>query len=314
MRFGGWRYALRGRRHALWRWRYAVRGWRHALWRCTSRRHALWPRPLRGPTLRRHGGHAVFSALWPDTLPRHALWPHARAWPHRFHADRPGEPPLRPGAAGGMGEDGAFAAARRRRQQVRRHDSARGRDSRLAAGRPLHGQAAVAGGRPLMPLTDMAWRLRIMPASGTTPLPARSPVTTGVQAPRLLRLVWQSFLAVCGGRCVTAVFWPWPWYEPFWGYGGDYALSNVFWAGPGSLPAYYSNTTSTTFTAAAPADMPAALAGPARAGQWPTPKLNRHPRRRPSCAGLCRPGARRGDLPINDIEHTVVPPATRSQP
>jgi LTXXQ motif family protein len=112
------------------------------------------------------------------------------------------------------------------------------------------------------------------------------------------------------GDVFTAVLWPWPWYEPFWGYGGDWALSNVLWAGPPATPTYYSNTQIYDIYGS----------GGGRSGSSTAsaggPVANAQTTDKPAATDLAQacaelaPGV--ADLPIGDIERTVGPTGDQS--
>ncbi|HJZ31552.1 MAG TPA: Spy/CpxP family protein refolding chaperone [Hyphomicrobiaceae bacterium] len=102
------------------------------------------------------------------------------------------------------------------------------------------------------------------------------------------------------GDIVTAVLWPTPWFEPFWGYGSDYALTNILWVGPGGGAPYagnpaitdiYGSGSSRQRQGAADAD----AQGPDAADDNALTQ---------ACAELA-PGVT--DLPINDIARRLSP-------
>jgi hypothetical protein len=119
------------------------------------------------------------------------------------------------------------------------------------------------------------------------------------------------------GDVFTAVLWPWPWYEPFWGYGGDYALSNVLWAAPGALPASYGNGNiydiyggssgrygSAVGTGGSSGRYGSAVGTNEKAASGANSETPTEADVAQACADLA-PGVT--DLPVNDIERTVHP-------
>jgi hypothetical protein len=106
------------------------------------------------------------------------------------------------------------------------------------------------------------------------------------------------------GDVFTAVLWPWPWYEPFWGYGGDYALSNVLWTAPAVLPASYSNSRIYDIYGGSSGRYGSAAATNENAANATSPETPTEADVAQACADLA-PGV--ADLPVNDIERTVHP-------
>src|SRR5262245_49435083 len=109
-----------------------------------------------------------------------------------------------------------------------------------AAGRALHGQAA--GGRPLHAFNGRGLG-HVQHAAFRHNAFANKVVFHNRAFKHFGCCSWFGtvFWPFVVGDVFTDVFWPSFWYEPFWGYDGDFALSNVLWVGPGSLSAPYGN-------------------------------------------------------------------------
>jgi hypothetical protein len=103
------------------------------------------------------------------------------------------------------------------------------------------------------------------------------------------------------GDVFTAVFWLTPWYEPFWGYGGDYLLSSVLWTGPGE--AYSSNNDLYGIYGRERLADVAASSG--KVANMPPSQEQAAEADLAQACGELAPGV--SDLPINDIERTVTP-------
>src|SRR5262245_16025508 len=111
------------------------------------------------------------------------------------------------------------------------------------------------------------------------------------------------------GDVFTAVLWPWPWYEPFWGYGGDWALSSVLWAGPPATPTYYSNTQIYDIYGSGGGRSGSTAGGGGPVANAQTTDEPAAVDLAQACAELA-PGV--ADLPIGDIERTFGPTGDQS--
>jgi len=111
------------------------------------------------------------------------------------------------------------------------------------------------------------------------------------------------------GDVVTAVLWPWPWYEPFWGYGSDYALSNVLWVGPAATPSYYSNAGLYDIYGSGSGRTGSSAGAGGSLANAQTTEVPAEADLAQACADLA-PGV--SDLPIGEIERTVTPTGDQS--
>lgn len=198
---------------------------------------------------------------------------------------------------GGLTAQRGFAASRLTGANTRFTGSngLRAATAGIAGARLWHGQAGAAGARAVLHqggfrhnafASKVAWN------------------TWGFRRHGCCGWFGKIFWPFVVGDVFTAVLWPWPWSEPFWGYGGDYALSNVLWVGPATTPTSYSNTpiydiygTGAGRAAGAPGGGGAVADAPAEADLAQ------------ACAELA-PGV--ADLPISDIERTVGPTGDQS--
>src|SRR5262245_1699025 len=172
-----------------------------------------------------------------------------------------------------------------------------------AAGRFLHGQATGTGLRPLHAFN--AQGLRPFHQGGFRHNAFANKVALHNWAfKRHGCCVWfgKVFWPFVAGDVFTAVLWPSPWYEPFWGYGDDYQLSSVLWVGAGGGEPSYSSTGLSDIYGSGRLGSVASSGGSRPSKQAAQEQADTELAQ--ACGDLA-PGVT--DLPINDIERTVLP-------
>jgi hypothetical protein len=172
----------------------------------------------------------------------------------------------------------------------------------VAAGRFLHGQATGTGLRPLHAFN--AQGLRPFHQGGFRHNAFASKVALHNWAfKRHGCCVWfgKVFWPFVAGDVFTAVLWSSPWYEPFWGYGDDYLLSSVLWVGAGGGEPTYSSTNLADIYGSG--RLGVVSSGGSRPSK-PAAQEAADAELAQACGDLA-PGVT--DLPINDIERTVLP-------
>jgi len=172
-----------------------------------------------------------------------------------------------------------------------------------AAGRFLHGQATGTGLRPLHAFN--AQGLRPFHQGGFRHNAFANKVALHNWAfKRHGCCVWfgKVFWPFVAGDVFTAVLWPSPWYEPFWGYGDDYQLSSVLWVGAGGGEPSYTSTGLSDIYGSGRLGSVASSGGSRPSKQAAQEQADTELAQ--ACGDLA-PGVT--DLPINDIERTVLP-------
>jgi hypothetical protein len=237
------------------------------------------------------------------------------AMPGRGPGGFANHPVNRPLARATPGSPGLHAFARGNVGGVNRFQGMRGVGAAgAAAGRTFHGQAAgaaagrafhgqAAGGRQFHAF-DGRGLGRFQHAAFRHNAFANKVAfhNRAFRHPGCCRFFGKVFWPFVVGDVFTDVLWPSPWYEPFWGYDGDYALSNVLWVGPGSLSPAYSNVydiyggSSGRYAGATRSDD--------KVANTPSSDTPTDADLTQACTDLA-PGVT--DLPINDIERTVAP-------
>ena len=222
--------------------------------------------------------------------------------PIGFNANRPVNRPSARATAGSMGQ---HTFARSNVAGVNRSAGmTRAAAAGAAAGRAFHGQAAVAGGRPVHAFDGRGFGG--FQHAGFRHNAFASKVAFhnwAFKHPGCCGWFGKVFWPFVVGDVFTAVLWPGPWYEPFWGYGGDYALSNVLWAGPSSLQASYSNSNIYDIYGGGSGRYGGLARSDAKVANAPSSDTPTEADVTQACADLA-PGVT--DLPINEIEHTVL--------
>jgi LTXXQ motif family protein len=224
--------------------------------------------------------------------------------PTGFNANRAVNRPLARATPGSMGQ---HAFARGNVAGVNRFAGMAGAGAAAAgaaAGRALHGQAGAAGGRPFHAFDGRG--LGRFQHAGFRHNAFASKVAFhnwAFKHPGCCGWFGKVFWPFVVGDVFTAVLWPSPWYEPFWGYGGDYALSNVLWVGSGSLQASYSNSNIYDIYGGGSGRYGSLARSEEKVANAPSSDTPTEADVTQACADLA-PGVT--DLPINEIERTVL--------
>jgi hypothetical protein len=215
-------------------------------------------------------------------------------------ANRPFSRPLGSMSPGGRPFSGGAANANR----MAIGSGVRAAAAGAAAGGLLHGQAAGSGSRPFHAFN--AQGLRPFHQGGFRHNAFASKVALHNWAfKRHGCCIWfgKVFWPFVAGDVFTAVLWPAPWYEPFWGYGDDYLLSSVLWVGAGGGEPTYSSTNLSDIYGSGRLGSVASSGG-SRPPSKPAAQEQADAELAQACGDLA-PGVT--DLPINDIERTVLP-------
>ncbi|HXE67864.1 MAG TPA: Spy/CpxP family protein refolding chaperone [Hyphomicrobiaceae bacterium] len=224
--------------------------------------------------------------------------------PTGFNANRAVNRPLARATPGSMGQ---HAFARGNAAGVNRFAGMAGAGAAAAgaaAGRALHGQAGAASGRPFHAFDGRG--LGRFQHAGFRHNAFASKVAFhnwAFKHPGCCGWFGKVFWPFVVGDVFTAVLWPSPWYEPFWGYGGDYALSNVLWVGSGSLQASYSNSNIYDIYGGGSGRYGSLARSEEKVANAPSSDTPTEADVTQACADLA-PGVT--DLPINEIERTVL--------
>jgi LTXXQ motif family protein len=172
------------------------------------------------------------------------------------------------------------------------------------AGRAFHGQAAAAGARPFHAFDGRGLGRFQHAAFRHNAFASKVAFHNwAFKHPGCCGWFGKVFWPFVVGDVFTAVLWPSPWYEPFWGYGGDYALSNVLWGGPSSLPASYSNSNIYDIYGGGSGRYGSVARSDEKVANAPNSDTPTEADLTQACADLA-PGVT--DLPINEIERTVL--------
>jgi len=223
--------------------------------------------------------------------------------PIGFNGNRPLNRPVAGAGRGIMGQQDAFARGNVTGSNRFAGAALGAAAAGAAAGRSLHGQAAA--GRPIHAF-DGRGLGQFQHAGFRHNAFANKVAFHNFAFKHFGCCGWfgKVFWPFVVGDVFTAVLWPWPWYEPFWGYGADYALSNVLWTAPAVLPAAYSNNHIYDIYGGSSGRYGSAVTTTEKAANATSSETPAEADVAQACADLA-PGVT--DLPVNDIEHTVHP-------